>query len=113
MSKNKEIKKVEKVEKIEIVKRKDYKDLVNFLRENRDFENREIVKSNYEKIFKLKFSNIERLIKRSLREESKENFEKNLESNNLSREDYLKISYKIIDFSKNKKNILVEAKIKE
>lgn len=94
--------------KIEIVKRKDYKELINFIKENKDIENKEKIKEIYEKRFKLKFSNIERLIKRSLRKESKENFNLNLKNENLSLENYLVISKKIINMSKNKEeNILI------
>ena len=108
MEKNKENKKVEKVE---IVKRKDYKELVNFLVENKDLENKEIVKENYEKRFKLRFSNIERLIKRSMRIESRKNLLENLEKEKIEIGEYLKISYKVINLSKNKKNNLIEVEL--
>ena len=102
---------MEKIKKIEEVKRKDYKELINFLKENKDINNKEKLKEVYEKRFKLKFSNIERLIKRSLRKESIKNFSLNLVNEKMSKEEYLVISKKIIDLSKDKKNILVIGEI--
>ena len=113
MSKNQKEQKTVAATKIEIVKRKDYKDLVNFVSANQNIDNKEKLQENYEQTLKLKFNNVERLIKRSLREESRANLLSNLKDSNLTLNEYETITYKIINLSRenlSSKFILVEKK---
>ena len=114
MGENKKVenKKVESIKRVEIVKRKDYINLVNFLNEFKNIENKEKIKGEYEKVFNLKFSNFERVFKRSLRNELKDNLNLNLEKNNLSLNEYLEIGVKIKNMSKERSsNFLIVEKI--
>lgn len=103
--------------KKEIVKRKDYKFLIDFYKEIKDLDlnnlnNKEIVKEKYIKYSNNKvFSNIERVIKRSLRVEILFNLEKELKESNLKINEYKEISYKVINLSRNKKNNLLEVEV--
>jgi len=94
----------------ELVKRKDYADLVNFVKENQHLETPEAVKSHYEKAFGKRFTNIARLIKRSLRDESP-NMEANLKNAGLTMEEYLAITKKFIQYSNGKSTKLVEVEV--
>jgi len=118
MSKNqKPNKKVES--KTEVVKRKDYKFLIDFFKSIKELDltsknNKEKIAEEYQKISNNKvFSNIERVIKRSLRVEILPNLEKELKESNITLKEYSEISYKVINLSKNKKNNFLEVTTKE
>lgn len=112
-------KEVKKEAKTELVKRKDYKFLIDYFQSIKDLDltqssNKEKVKSLYIESSNNKvFSNIERVIKRSLREEIKPILESELKASKLTLSQYQEISYKVIAISRNKqaKLIQVEAKI--
>jgi hypothetical protein len=106
--KNKEMEKENKIN-MEIVRRKDYIFLVNFFNEikNLDLEkdsNKKIVKDLYFKFSENKFSNIKRVINRSLRKEIKENLLNELKENNMSIEEYMSIGEKLKIMSKKNKS---------
>ena len=94
----------EKMSKKEIVsKRKDYSFLVDFFKEIKEKEilvcekNREILREIYfSKSNNKVFSNIERVLRRSLREEIKGDLINYLEENNLSLNEYLEFKNKVL-----------------
>ena len=96
---NKENKKVLVIES----KRKDYIFLVEFFKEIKEKNilvvesNKDLIREIYFKYSNNKvFSNIERVLRRSLRVEIKENLIKDLEKNNLSLNEYLEFKNKVI-----------------
>jgi len=111
----------EKMSKKEIVsKRKDYSFLVDFFKEIKEKEilvcekNREILREIYfSKSNNKVFSNIERVLRRSLREEIKGDLINYLEENNLSLNEYLEFKRDLILVSREyKKGVMREVKIK-
>jgi hypothetical protein len=105
--------------KTEVVKRKDYKFLIDFFQTVKTLdlnlrENKEAVEAKYfEQSHNKVFSNIERVIKRSLRAEIKPTLERELSESNLTLQEYTTISYQIINLSKNKPSKLIEVEIKK
>jgi biopolymer transport protein ExbB/TolQ len=111
--------KEQKSVKVETVKRKDYLFLVNFIKNIKSLDlesenNKERVKEIYLKSSNNKvFSNIERVIKRSLRVEIKPVLERELKESNLTLQEYKEITYKVINLSRNKTNKFLEVISKE